>query len=92
MKNQYTTQQLNQNLREVLKQIQQGNSIEITQEGELFAVILSSSEYQRLIATKSSFWESLQDFRAKHDLEELEIEANVFNYFRDRSSGREVNF
>ena len=75
MKNQYSTQQLNQNLPEVLKQISQGNPIEITQSGEPFAVILSSSEYQRLTArishsaepssahsSKSSFWKSLQDF------------------------------
>ena len=54
MKNQYSTQQLNQNLPEVLKQISQGNLIEITQSGEPFAVILSSSEYQRLTARTSA--------------------------------------
>jgi prevent-host-death family protein len=43
MKEQYSTQQLNQNLPEVLKQIAQGNSIEITQEGKPFAYILSAS-------------------------------------------------
>ncbi|MGL5836506.1 MAG: hypothetical protein ACRC1Z_25240 [Waterburya sp.] len=26
-------------------------------------------------ANKSSFWQSLQDFSAKHDLEELEIKS-----------------
>jgi len=92
MKNQYSTQQLNQNLPEVLKQISQGNPIEITQSGKPFAVILSSSEYQRLTAPKSSFWQSLQDFRSTNDLEELEIEEDVFADVRDRSSGREVNF
>ena len=34
MKNRYSTQQLNQNLPEVLKQIKQGEPVEITQEGE----------------------------------------------------------
>lgn len=92
MKNKYSTQRLNQNLPEVLKQIQQGNLIEITQAGKPFAFILSSSEYQRLTATKSNFWESLQDFRASHDLAELEIAADVFDDVRDRSPGREVNF
>jgi prevent-host-death family protein len=92
MKSKYSTQQLNQHLPEVLKQIQQGDSIEITQEGEPFAVILSSSEYQRLTASKSSFWQSLQEFRDSNDLEELEMEADVFADVRDRSPGREVNF
>lgn len=92
MKNQYSTQQLNQNLPEVLKQISQGNPIEITHSGEPFAVILSSSEYQRLTAQKSSFWESLQDFRDSNNLEELETETDVFADVRDRSIGREVNF
>lgn len=92
LKNQYSTQQLNQNLPEVLKQIAQGDSIEITQEGEPFAVILSSSEYQRLTNLKSSFWQSLQEFYDHNDLEELEMEADVFTNVRDRSPGREVNF
>ena len=92
MKNQYSTQQLNQNLPEVLEKISQGNSIEITQAGEPFAVILSSSEYKRLTASKSTFWTSLQEFYSHNDLEELEAEADVFTDVRDRSSGREVNF
>ena len=92
MKNQYSTQQLNQNLPEVLEQISLGHPIEITQEGEPFAVILSSSEYQRLTATKSSFWHSLQEFYSNNDLEELETEPDIFADVRDRSSGREVNF
>ncbi|MEM7556235.1 MAG: type II toxin-antitoxin system prevent-host-death family antitoxin [Cyanobacteria bacterium P01_A01_bin.84] len=85
MKSQYSTQQLNQNLPEVLKQIQQGNAIEITQDGEPFAVILSSLEYERLISPKSSFWESLQNFRSSQDLEELETETDAFADVRDRS-------
>ena len=92
MKNQYSTQQLNQNLPEVLKQISQGNPIEITKEGKLFAVILSSSEYQRLTAKNSSFWQSLQEFYSTNDLEELETEPDIFASLRDRSAGREVNF
>lgn len=92
MKNQYSTQQLNQNLPEVLEQISQGNPIEITQAGEPFAVILSASEYQRLTAPKSTFWSSLQEFYSHNDLEELEAEADVFADVRDRSPGREVSF
>ena len=92
MKEQYSTQQLNQHLPEVLEQISQGNSIEITQAGEPFAVILSASEYQRLTASKSTFWTSLQEFYDHNDLEDLETEADVFADVRDRSPGREVNF
>lgn len=106
MKEQYSTQQLNSHLPKVLKQIEQGNSIEITKKGEPFAVILSASEYQRLTAqtshnaeptlapvtTKFSFWQSIQDFRALHDLKELELEADVFADIRDLSPGREMNF
>ena len=38
--------------------------------------------------SNSSFWQSLQDFRASHNLEELEIEANIFADVRDRTPGR----
>ena len=92
MKNQYSTQQLNQNLPEVLEQISQGNSVEITQAGEPVAVILSASEYQRLTASKSTFWTSLQEFYDHNDLSDLETEADVFADVRDRSPGREVSF
>ena len=92
MEEQYSIQQLNSHLPEVLKQIEQGNSIEITQKGKSFACILSASEYQRLTASKPSLYRSLQDFRAKHDLEELEKEADLFTDVRDRSLGRKVNF
>ena len=100
MQEQYSTQQLNSHLPEVLKQIERGNSIEITQEGEPFAVILSASEYQRLTDSKSTFWSSLQEFYANSDPEELEVEIDVFADVRVakpcrqayRSPGREVNF
>ena len=37
---------------------------------------------------KSSFWQSLQDFRASNDLEELEMESDVFADVRERTPGR----
>ncbi len=92
MSNQYSTEQLYQHLTEVIEQIQQGNSIEITQEGETVAVILSVAEYQRLTTSKSSFWQSLQQFRQQTNLEELGIESDVFTGVRDITPGREVNF
>ena len=92
MKEQYSTQQLNQNLPKVPEQISQGNSVEITQAGEPFAVILSASEYQRLTASKSTFWTSLQEFYDHNDLSDLETEADVLADVRDRSPGREVSF
>jgi len=92
MKNRYSTQQLNQNLSEVLKQVKQGEPVEITQEGEPFVVILSATEYQRLTAPKSHFWQSIQHIRFSNDLEELGIESEVFAEVRDKTPGREVNF
>ena len=68
----------------VLERISQGNSIEITQAGEPVAVILSASEYQRLTASKSTFWTSLQEFYSYNDLEDFETEADVFANVRDR--------
>lgn len=92
MQEQYSTQQLNSHLPEVFEQIERSDSIEITQAGEPFAVILSASEYQRLTDSKSTFWSSLQEFYSNNDQEEIETEADVFANVRDRSPGREVNF
>jgi hypothetical protein len=38
--------------------------------------------------SNSSFWQSLQDFRTSNNLEELEIEADVFADVRDKTPGR----
>lgn len=65
MKEQYSTQQLNQNLPEVLEQISQGNSIEITQAGEPFAVILSASEYEGF---KQTFMFKILGFNRTHNV------------------------
>lgn len=92
MSNQYSTEQLYQHLTEVIEQTQQGNAIEITQEGKTVAVMLSVAEYQRLTTSKSSFWQSLQQFRQQTNLEELGIESDVFVGVRDIIPGREVNF
>lgn len=92
MSNQYSTEQLYQHLTEVIEQTQQGNAIKITQEGKTVAVMLSVAEYQRLTTSKSSFWQSLQQFRQQTNLEELGIESDVFVGVRDIIPGREVNF
>ena len=36
----------------------------------------------------SSSWQSLQDFRTSNNLEELEMESDVFTNVRDKTPGR----
>jgi len=64
--------------------------IELTRRGEPVAVLLAVREYERLQTGKGRFWESYQEFRKLVDLEELDIEPEVFAGIRDPSLGREV--
>lgn len=90
MLNQYSNQQLCEQFPEVLQQVERGSSIEITKEGKSVAIILSTEEYHRLISRQSSFWQALEKFRQHTNLEELEIDSDVFEGVRDSTPGREV--
>ncbi len=62
---------------------QAGESVEV--------IILSlSPEIESKSTPPSSFWQSLQQFRLEVNLDESEIESDVFAEVRDKSPGREV--
>jgi cellobiose PTS system EIIB component len=76
-----------------LQDIQQGEPIQILQNGQQIAVILSNEQYDRLRRLSSGFWTSLERFREEHDIVNADIDPDeVFANVRDRSPGREVSF
>lgn len=89
---QYSIEQIPVNLNKIIQEIEQGEPIEITRQGQQVAVILSTAEYQRLLNKSPGFWESLQQFRQEIISEGIEINPDeVWKDVRDKSPGREVN-
>ncbi|CAD5941528.1 Antitoxin [Planktothrix tepida] len=92
MSQQYSIEQIPVNLNKIIQEVEQGEPIEITRQGQQIAVILSTTEYERLVNKAPGFWESLQQFRQEMIEEGIEIDPDeVWKNVRDKSPGREVN-
>ncbi|BAZ11533.1 prevent-host-death family protein [Calothrix sp. NIES-4071] len=85
---QYSIEQIPLNLNKIVQEVEQGEAIQITQQGKQIAVILSNAEYEKLLNKTPNFWESVERFRQKHDIETADINPDdVFAEVRDKSSG-----
>lgn len=93
MSQQYPIEEITVNLNKIIQEVEQGEQIEITQQGKQIAVIISTQEYNKLLNNKQSFWESVERFRKEYNVEAAEIDPDeIFSLVRDKSSGREVIF
>ena len=70
--------------------IEEGDAIELTQEGEAVAVLISLHTFHNLLREQPTFWDALQAFRREYSQELVEMNGSEFEGLRDRSSGREV--
>jgi cellobiose PTS system EIIB component len=73
MSQQYSIKQIPVNINKIIQEVEQGQPIEITQEGKQIAVIISTAEYERLKNKTLSFWESIERFPEEYNIEEAEI-------------------
>ncbi|MEH1778317.1 MAG: type II toxin-antitoxin system prevent-host-death family antitoxin [Nostoc sp.] len=93
MSQQYSIEEIPVNLNKIIQGVEQGEQIEITQQGKQIAVIISTTEYKNLLNKKQSFWESVEGFRKEYNVESAEIDPDeIFALVQDKSSGREVIF
>ena len=91
MSQQYSIEQIPGNLNKILQDIEQGEPIQIMQQGKQIAVILSAADYERLLQEKSSFSLSLKEFREELIEEGIEIDPDeVWGDLRPQSPGREI--
>lgn len=93
MSQQYPIDQIPLNLERILQEVEQGEPVEIIWQGKQVAVMLSASEYERLLSKKLGFWESVEQLRQEYDVENADINPDwVFANVRDKSPGREITF
>jgi cellobiose PTS system EIIB component len=93
MSMQYSVEEIPLNLNKIIQEAEQGQAIQITQQGKQIAIILSNTEYEKLVNKTPNFWQSVERFRQKHDIEAADIDPDeVFASVRDESYGREVIF
>lgn len=87
---QYSVDQAQTHLAQILTEVEQGVSVELTRSGKRVAVLISTEEYDQLRLGKTSFWLALQGFRQQLELENIDVEPEIFEGIRDKSPGREV--
>lgn len=91
MPNQYTVEEAQTRLREIMTEVEQGNSIEILNAGKRIAVLVSSQNYDRLTGSQNSFWEAITTFRRDFNVDEEGVDDEFWEDLRDQSPGREVD-
>lgn len=91
MPSQYSIEQAQTQLSDIMAEVEQGTLVEILKSGRRVAVLVSSQDYERLTISKPDFWDALTAFRREFNIEAEGIEADVFEGLRDLSPGREVD-
>ena len=93
---QYSISYACENLGAIVKEMEEGEPVELTEKGEPVAVLVSAEDFKwykrhspRRPKPKGDLWKAIQEWRAVYDLEGLNLD-NVFDDVRDKSPGREI--
>ena len=96
MTRRYSLPYAQDNLSEIVRQMEEGESVELTEEGQVVAVLVSCEDFKRYKRhtpnrpeAKRDLWAAIQEFRAVMEREELYYDG-VFDDVRDKSPGREI--
>ena len=77
----------------VVHEAEEGPPIELTRRGRPVAMLLSIADYRKLEAPRRNLWQAIEDFRARHDMEELNLDPEeIFGGVEDRSPGKDFSW
>ncbi len=92
MDKQFSISDAKNRLPALVHDIEHGPAVQLTRHGKPVAVILSISQYKKLISPPKNFWATLSAFRESADPDSLlSYGDDVFDH-RAQSPGRSVNF
>lgn len=83
MSQQYPIEQISFNLDRILQEVEQGEPIQISWQGKQVAVMLSASEYERLLNKQVGFWKSVEQLRQEYQVEKADIDPDRI-FVKDR--------
>lgn len=90
MTRRYSIAEARQNLAAIVHELEQAAQIELTRRGEPVAVLLSLTEYQRLVAPQRDFWGAYTAFREQFALDDRDVNEFLRD-LRDPAAGRAVS-
>ena len=93
MTEKYSIAEARSNLPRLIREAEQGKTVELTRRGKTVAVLLGQKKFERLSTGRRSFAETYQEFKATVDLEELDMDPDeIFAGVRDTTPGRHIPF
>ena len=79
------------NLSHLIHQLEVEELIHLTRYGKPVAVMMSESQYQKLVSPQKSLYSALLNWRSQLDEEsDISLTGNELNAIRKESAGREV--
>lgn len=79
------------NLPRLIREAENGKTVELTRRGEPVAVLVGHRLFQRLFTNRRGFTAAYRDFLEAVDLSELDLDPDeLFEGVRDKAPGREV--
>jgi antitoxin (DNA-binding transcriptional repressor) of toxin-antitoxin stability system len=83
---QYSITQVPNYWTDIMKRVEQGDSIQLTRNSEVIAILMPVQDKP---SSKLNFWQALQKFRQQVDIADL-YDEDIFSDVRDHSPGREL--
>ena len=87
----YSIAEARNHLTEIVRDVEQVATIQLTRRGKPVAILLSTQEYERLQKRKVDFWEAYVAFRRRLDEEGIDLNPDeIYSNVRDRSTPTEA--
>jgi prevent-host-death family protein len=89
----YSIAEARDHFTELVRAVEEENTIQLTRRGKLVAILLSPDEYDRLQDKRVGFWDAYTEFRRHLDQQALDLAPDeVFADVRDQTPGREATW
>lgn len=80
------------NLPRLIREAENGKTVELTRRGEPVAVLVGHRQFERLSGNQPGFAAAYREFLEETDLSELDLDPDeLFEGVRDKSPGRDVS-
>ncbi len=86
----YAVSELKARLTQALREVEKGNTIEVTRHGKRVAVLIAADDYENLTAVRPGFTHKVRALRESADF--MPLEEDDFDHLRDEGTGRVVVF
>jgi prevent-host-death family protein len=86
----YSVAEAKSRLSALLREVERGSTVELTRRGKPVAIVLASSDYERLRGGARTFTQALKELRRKKGFQGVDLPPGFIEGLRDKAVGRPV--